>query len=70
MQLEQARQQEGQSPIDFSIYLDLLENHLERASKNARALTFFIKLRPELQDHLNLHTLITGIVYEKVIQLA
>lgn len=70
MQLEKAKQLEGQSPIDFSIYLDSLEKHLERASEKARALTLFAKLRPELQDHINLHASIVDKTREEVVQLA
>lgn len=70
MQLEKAQQLEGQSPMDFSIYLDSLEKHLERPSEKARALSFFAKLRPDLQDHINLHASITGMTREEVIQMA
>lgn len=69
-QLENAKQKEGQSPIEFSIYLDSLEKHLERAPEKTRALTFFAKLLPDLQDHINLHADITGLTREDVVQLA
>lgn len=69
-QLENAKQREGQSPIEFSIFLDSLEKHLERAPEKTRALTFFAKLLPDLQDHINLHASITDKTREEVVQLA
>lgn len=52
-QINRAQQRPDQSPRDFHLYLDSLEKHLPRQAEAARALTFFAKLLPTLQDSLN-----------------
>ncbi|KAF5230292.1 hypothetical protein FAUST_9880 [Fusarium austroamericanum] len=55
-QLENAAQRETQSPQDFHQYLDSLEKNFPRAAERQRALTFYAKLLPMLQDHISLHS--------------
>lgn len=52
-QVNRAQQRPDQSPRDFHLYLDSLEKHLPRQPEVTRALTFYAKLLPSLQDSLN-----------------
>lgn len=53
-QINRAQQRPDQSPRDFHLYLDSLEKHLPRQAEATRALTFYAKLLPSLQDSLNI----------------
>ena len=70
IRFDRARQLETQGPLDFSIFLDSLEKHLERPSEKTRALMFFAKLQPDLQNYINLNNTIEGKTREEVVQLA
>ncbi|KAH7195190.1 hypothetical protein BKA60DRAFT_661006 [Fusarium oxysporum] len=55
-QLEAARQRDTQTPQEFHQYLDSIEKHFPRALERQRALSFYAKLLPSLQDHITLHS--------------
>ncbi|KAF4332523.1 gag polymerase env poly [Fusarium beomiforme] len=55
-QLENAQQRDNQSPQEFHQYLDSIEKNFPRPSERQRALVFYAKLLPSLQDHISLHS--------------
>jgi hypothetical protein len=69
-QLEDAKQRENQSPMDFHIYLDSLEKQFPRHSEKERALSFYAKLQKKLQDHINLHSSTMPDTREEIVTLA
>ncbi|KAK4148720.1 hypothetical protein C8A00DRAFT_19497 [Chaetomidium leptoderma] len=52
--LNEAKQRENQSPVDFHMYLESLEDQFPRADEKTRALSFYTKLTPELISHLDM----------------
>ncbi|KAL4813899.1 hypothetical protein BDW67DRAFT_187321 [Aspergillus spinulosporus] len=54
-QLTQAHQRPHQDPREFDVYLDALEQHFPRTTEENRALTFFVKLLPELRHYIHEH---------------
>ncbi len=52
LRLENAKQREYQSPIEFHNYLDSLEKHLPKATERERSLRFFAKLRDNLRNRI------------------
>ncbi|KAK5987248.1 hypothetical protein PT974_11372 [Cladobotryum mycophilum] len=69
-QLARAHQRELQSPREFHIYLDSLEKRFPRAEEKMRALNLYSKLRPELQQHIRLHTQDISKTREEMVSLA
>ncbi|KAF4446785.1 RNA-directed DNA polymerase (Reverse transcriptase), partial [Fusarium austroafricanum] len=55
-QLVNAKQRENQSPQDFHHYLNSLEKNFPRPSERERALSFYAKLLPRVQEHIDLHS--------------
>ncbi|KYK53933.1 hypothetical protein DCS_08294 [Drechmeria coniospora] len=70
IQRQNAKQREGQSPMEFSLYLDSIENCFERALESERAYTYFGKLLPGLQRQINLYKNIEDHTREEIVQLA
>lgn len=69
-QIEQASQGEKQDPRDFHTYLHSLEQHLPQESEENRALKFYVKLQPKLQETMGLHCMHLPKQREEMVDLA
>lgn len=69
-ELDDARQRETQTPMQFHSYLDSLEQQFPREEEKQRALKYYAKLETGLRNHIDLHVAKIPEKREDIVSLA
>lgn len=69
-QLERTHQKKDENPKEFHSRLDAFEQHFTRQPEKERALTYFAKLRYDLQELINLHIIKLPETRDEMINIA